>query len=225
MKKKLSGGRSSKDFWYRGMRLKLVEEIKSKGITDEKVLEAINTVPRHEFLDSAFEVEAYQDKPFRIGHKQTISQPYTVAFQTQMLEIIPREKVLEVGTGSGYQASILAELGARVFTVERFEILHLRAKERLKRLGYLGVRCYLKDGWKGLPEYAPFDKIIVTAGAIEIPNNLLEQLKIGGIMIIPVGKDVQKMVKIIRLAEDEYKKINLSDFRFVPMLHGLVKEK
>ncbi|MEZ5057809.1 MAG: protein-L-isoaspartate(D-aspartate) O-methyltransferase, partial [Saprospiraceae bacterium] len=178
---------------HKGMRRRLVESLSKKGIKDQRVLEAMTNVPRHYFMELAFQDWAYVDKPFPIGEDQTISQPYTVAYQSELLEIEPRMHVLEIGTGSGYQAAILAEMGARVFTVERQEALFKKASELLKDMGYGNIRCFWKDGWKGLPEYAPFDRIIVTAGAREIPKNLVQQLKVGGLMIIPVGVDGQKM--------------------------------
>lgn len=209
---------------HKGMRRQLVGLLKKKGIRDQNILDAIEKIPRHFFLEKAFEEWAYEDKPFPIGEDQTISQPFTVAYQTELLEIKPREKVLEIGTGSGYQAAILAALGARVFTVERQEVLHHRSKKLLFALGLQNVRSYLRDGRKGLPEFAPFDKIIVTAGSADIPEALLKQLAIGGILIIPVGGDTQQMHKIIRLSENEYKDQTLDGFRFVPLLEGIVKK-
>jgi protein-L-isoaspartate(D-aspartate) O-methyltransferase len=206
------------------MRRKLVESLRRNGITDEEVLRAIDAIPRHLFLDKAFEEWAYQDKPFPIGHDQTISQPYTVAVQTCLLEVKKRDKILEVGTGSGYQAAILAEMGARVYTVERFEALFEKAKTTLALIGKSQVRCFCRDGYKGLPEFAPFDKIIVTAGAPDIPQDLLKQLKVGGIMVIPVGKAVQEMHQITRASEDNYVDEVKGIFRFVPLLSGIVKE-
>lgn len=206
---------------HKGQRKKLVEGLKEKGIEDQAVLKAVMALPRHFFLDNAFEEWAYQDKPFPIGNEQTISQPYTVAFQTQLLEVKKREKVLEIGTGSGYQAAILSLLGARVYTVERQQMLYQNAKRLLKQLGFQGIRCYLRDGYKGLPEFAPFDKILVTAGAPEIPQALLEQLKVGGILVIPVGKNGQKMYRIIRKGEDKYEKEVHGRFRFVPFVKGI----
>ena len=206
---------------HKGMRRQLVEELRRKGISDERLLAAIETLPRHFFLDKAFEEWAYKDKPFPIGNDQTISQPYTVAYQTSLLRIKKRDKVLEVGTGSGYQAALLAMLGARVYTVERQEALYEKAKALLSKLKLGNVRCYLRDGYKGLPEFAPFDKIIVTAGATGVPPALLKQLAIGGILVIPVGEHVQKMHLIVRLSEEEYDDQVLANFRFVPLLKGL----
>ncbi|MCB0661675.1 MAG: protein-L-isoaspartate(D-aspartate) O-methyltransferase [Saprospiraceae bacterium] len=202
------------------MRKRLVDGIAKKGIKDKAVLEAIMRVPRHFFMELAFQDWAYVDKPFPIGEEQTISQPFTVAYQSAALEIKPREHVLEIGTGSGYQAAILAEMGARVFTVERQEALYLKASKLLEEMGYTNIRTFWRDGWKGLPEYAPFDKIIVTAGAAELPKQLLEQLKVGGIMIIPIGIENQKMHRILKVSESKYKDELLDDFRFVPMLKG-----
>ncbi len=204
------------------MRRRLVETLRRRGILDEKVLDAIGSVPRHYFLDKAFEEHAYDDKPFPIAHEQTISQPYTVAFQTELLGVRPRMKVLEIGTGSGYQAAILAALGARVFSVERQEGLFKSAKKLLGVLGF-SVRCYLRDGSAGLPDFAPFEGILVTAGAPVVPEELKKQLAIGGTLVIPVGEVVQKMLKIKRLTETEFQEENLGDFRFVPFLPGIQK--
>ncbi len=209
---------------HKGLRKRLVDDLRRRGIADEAVLAALNAIPRHYFLDKAFEEHAYEDKPFPIGHEQTISQPFTVAYQTILLEVKPRDRVLEIGTGSGYQAAVLAELGARVFTVERQEALHLSAKALLERMGYGQVRCFFRDGTKGLPEFAPFDKIIVTAGAPVVPDALKTQLAEGGILVIPVGEDVQYMYKITRLGAAEFKEEMLDAFRFVPLLEG-VKRK
>ena len=208
---------------HKGMRRRLVEELASKGITDKAVLEVMNTIPRHFFLDNAFEEMAYQDKAFAIGEDQTISQPYTVAFQTQLLEVQKRDKILEIGTGSGYQASVLAMLGARVFTIERIKVLHLKAKNIFEILQLKGIRSYFKDGYKGLAEFSPFDKIIITAAAPEIPPRLIEQLKVGGYMIIPYGNqdEGQKMMRLTKLSEEGALKEEIfGNFRFVPMLKG-----
>lgn len=211
---------------HKGLRKKLVDSIRQKGIKDEKVLAAMNALPRHFFIeDKAFVEKAYQDKAFPIGNEQTISQPYTVAFQTQLLEVEKREKILEIGTGSGYQAVILAILGARVFTLERQENLFHKTSERLQRMGLGNIRCYFKDGFKGLREFAPFDKILVTAGAAEIPHKLLNQLKIGGYLVIPVGRGSQKMLRIIKISEDEFQTEDWGNFRFVPFLKGVNKLK
>lgn len=206
------------------MRRKLVEQLSAKGIRDEQILNAIGTLPRHFFLDKAFEEWAYQDKPFPIGNEQTISQPYTVAYQTSLLEVKKRDKILEIGTGSGYQAGILAMLGARVYTIERQELLHRRAKKLLDQLQLGNIRCYLRDGYKGLPEFAPFDKILVTAGAPEIPEPLLLQLKVGGRLVIPVGDKAQKMLRLTRLNKaGDVETEKFADFKFVPFLKGINK--
>ena len=211
------------NYRHKGLRRKLVATLAQKGIESKRVLSAIELVPRHFFLDKSFESKAYVDKAFPIGNDQTISQPFTVAFQSQLLAIKKREKVLEIGTGSGYQAAILGALGARVFTIERQEDLYKKSKKLLHQLGFGNIRCYFKDGYKGLPEFAPFDKIIVTAGATEVPKALIKQLKIGGYLVIPVGKKVQKMQRIIKISEDELRTEEWGDFKFVPFLKGVVK--
>lgn len=205
---------------HKGLRRKLIESLRKKGITDERVLAAMEAVPRHFFLDSAFADLAYEDKALPIDREQTISQPYTVAFQTQLLEVQKRDHVLEIGTGSGYQAAILGKMEARVFTVERQEHLYLQAKKLLAELGFANVRCYFRDGMKGLREFAPYDKIIVTAGAAEVPTTLLDQLRVGGKMVIPVGIRSQKMLRITKAAENEYLEEDFGDFRFVPFVGG-----
>jgi protein-L-isoaspartate(D-aspartate) O-methyltransferase len=210
---------------HKGMRRRLVEDLRRRGIEDEAVLSALNAVPRHLFLEKAFEEHAYDDKPFPIGFHQTISQPYTVAYQTALLEVKPGDRILEIGTGSGYQAAVLAVLGARVYTIERQEGLYLRTKELLAQLGYGKVRCFYGDGTQGLSDFAPYDKIIVTAGAPVVPEALKRQLRIGGILVIPVGEDVQYMYRIIRLTETEFKEECLDAFRFVPFLEGVQKKK
>ncbi|MFK8007786.1 MAG: protein-L-isoaspartate(D-aspartate) O-methyltransferase [Saprospiraceae bacterium] len=210
---------------HKGLRKKLVETIRSQGIRDEKVLTAINSLPRHFFMEKGFEEWAYVDKAFPIGSDQTISQPYTVAFQTELLQIKKRDKVLEVGTGSGYQAAILALLGARVHTIERQEALFHKTNDLLEKLDVGNIRTYFRDGYKGIPEFAPFDKMIVTAGATNIPTTLKNQLKIGGILVIPVGDDdAQKMYRITRISEKEFKKEEFKSFRFVPFLKGTNKK-
>lgn len=206
---------------HKGMRKRLAEQLYEKGIRDEKVLGAIQSIPRHFFLDKAFEEHAYEDKAFPIDEHQTISQPYTVAYQTELLQVKKREKVLEIGTGSGYQSTILAVLGVRLYTIERHELLHLKAKKMFELLGLLGIRSYFGDGYKGLGEFAPFDKILVTAGATEVPTALKRQLKVGGVLVIPVGnQEHQKMLKITRLSQTDYQEEVLSNFRFVPLLKG-----
>jgi len=208
----------SDTYRHKGMRNKLVETIREKGIKDENVLNAIQNIPRHFFLDTTFTEIAYQDKPFPIGLGQTISQPYTVAFQTELLEVKKDEKILEVGTGSGYQACVLIELGARVYSIERHKPLFMKARALLNEMGYF-AKLFYGDGYKGLPAYAPFDKIIVTAGAPEIPESLLEQLKTGGWLIIPIGAGGnQIMTKIVKLNEKDFEKYEYGNFRFVPML-------
>jgi protein-L-isoaspartate(D-aspartate) O-methyltransferase len=209
---------------HKGMRKRLVDSLRKKGIRDEAVLHAMELVPRHFFLDKAFEEHAYEDKPFPIGHEQTISQPFTVAFQTEILQVQKRQKVLEIGTGSGYQAAVLGRMGARVYTVERYEALYNRAKSLLGRLHLSNVRCFYRDGSKGLPEFAPFDRILATAGAREIPDALKLQLCIGGILVIPVGEALQHMLRITRLSDTDYRVEDLGDFRFVPFLVGVEPE-
>ena len=206
-------------FRHQGMRKQLVEELKGKGIKDQNVLDAINKIPRHQFLDTAFVNFAYQDKAFPIGSGQTISQPFTVAIQSQLLEVRPNERILEVGTGSGYQAAVLSLLNAEVFTIERQKELFLKTKEFLTQLGYNCMFVY-GDGYKGLPKFAPFDKIIITCGAPFIPDELLAQLKVGGRMVAPIGDgDVQLMHLIEKISETENKITTHGNFSFVPMLN------
>lgn len=203
---------------HKGMRRKLVELLRSKGITDEAVLEAIDKVPRHLFLDNAFINFAYKNQAFPIGSDQTISHPFTVAFQTQLLELKKGEKVLEIGTGSGYQCSVLMEMGVKVFSIERHRSLHMKSKKMLNDLGYF-PKLFFGDGYKGLPGYAPFDKIIITAAAPFIPKDLLDQLKIGGSMIIPLGEsEKQEMQRLTKKAEAEFLTETYGEFSFVPML-------
>ena len=206
---------------HKGLRKKLVEDIRAKGFEDERVLAAIGALPRHFFMDKTFEGWAYLDKAFPIGNEQTISQPYTVALQTSLLEIKKGDKILEIGTGSGYQAAILAILGAEVYTLERQEKLYHNAAELLQKMGIKNIRFFLKDGFEGLPKRAPFDKIIVTAGAPKVPEALKQQIKIGGILVIPTGTKTQKMLKITRIAEDEFKETIHGNFKFVPLLKGV----
>lgn len=201
-----------------GARKKLVALLKERGIADEKVLAAIGKVPRHYFFDETFWNQAYKDIAFPIGEGQTISQPYTVAYQTELLHVRKGNKVLEIGTGSGYQTCILVELGAKVYTIERQEKLYERTKEVLPKMGYQ-PEFFLGDGSLGIPERAPYDQILVTAGAPVVPEVLLKQLKIGGILVIPVGDSKeQKMVTVLRVSETEYEKIVLDTFRFVPLV-------
>jgi len=210
---------------HRGLRQKLVKKLQEKGIKDEAILDAINDVPRHYFLDKAFAEWAYKDTAFPIESDQTISQPYTVAYQTSLLKIKPKDKVLEIGTGSGYQACILACLGAKVYTIERQENLYQKTSKFLEKIGFGRIRTLFGDGYKGAPRFAPFDKILVTAGATEIPKALLEQLKIGGYLVIPFGDgDTQVMQRITRLEEDKFKTENFGQFRFVPFLKGTQKK-
>ncbi len=205
-------------FKHKGLRQKLVETIKSKGIENENVLQAIGKIPRHLFMDSGFLDHAYQDKAFPIAADQTISQPYTVAFQTELLQVNKGDKILEIGTGSGYQAAVLCELGAKLYSIERQQELFKKTSKFLPKLGYRPKKLIFGDGYKGLPEEAPFDGIIVTAGAPFVPKPLLSQLKIGGRLVIPVGDDVQTMTLFIRKGEKEFEKHELGDFRFVPLL-------
>ncbi len=205
---------------HRGMRNKLVEVLSAKGIQDKAVLDAVKTVPRHLFLDSGFEDHAYQDKAFPIGAEQTISQPYTVAFQTELLKIKPNDKILEIGTGSGYQTAILLHLRAKLYTIERQKELFKKTKLFFNKMNYRPKKVIFGDGYKGLPEEAPFDGIIVTAGAPMVPKPLMSQLKIGGRLVIPVGEDEQVMTLFIRKSEKEFEKQELGAFRFVPLLEN-----
>jgi protein-L-isoaspartate(D-aspartate) O-methyltransferase len=200
------------------LRNQLATVLQAKGITDRKVLNAIRQIPRHLFIDSSFEDHAYKDKAFPIAAEQTISQPYTVAFQSQTLAIQPNDKVLEIGTGSGYQTAVLLELKAAVFSIERQQELFKKTSLFLPKLGYIPKKFIFGDGYKGLPDQAPFDKIIVTAGAPFVPKPLLSQLKIGGVLLIPVGDTTQIMTLFIRKSAKEFEKQQLGDFAFVPML-------
>jgi protein-L-isoaspartate(D-aspartate) O-methyltransferase len=205
---------------HQGLRNQLVKLLKDKGITDVKVLDAISKIPRHLFLDSSFEDFAYLDKAFPIAAGQTISQPYTVAFQSQLLEVKKDQKILEIGTGSGYQTAVLCVLGAKVYTIERQTELFKITSLLLPKLGIRPKYISFGDGYKGLPNYAPFDSIIVTAGAPEIPNALMAQLKIGGKLVIPVGKKDQTMIMLIRKNETQFEKHEFGDFKFVPLLEN-----
>ena len=205
-------------FKHQGLRQQLVKIIKDKGIKDEKVLEAIGKVPRHLFMDSGFIDHAYQDKPFPIAADQTISQPYTVAYQTELLHVKKGDKILEIGTGSGYQAAVLIELGAKLYSIERQQELFKKTSKFLPKLGYRAKKLIFGDGYMGLEEEAPFDSIIVTAGAPFVPKPLLNQLKIGGRLVIPVGEDVQTMTLFVRKGEKEFEKHEHGSFRFVPLL-------
>lgn len=205
---------------HKGLRKKLTDLLKEKGITDESVLKAINNVPRHYFLDSAFDKVAYEDKAFPITAGQTISQPYTVAYQTQLLEVKQYEKILEIGTGSGYQAIILGEIGARVFTIERQKKLFDEHRKFILRDKYPNIKYFFGDGYEGLPTYAPFDKVIITAAAPQIPSKLIDQLRPGGKMVVPVGEgEVQKMLRITKTNGGTTEEV-FDNFSFVPMLGG-----
>lgn len=204
-------------FKHKGLRRLMVEDLRRKGITDERVLEAMNDIPRHFFMDSSLDVLAYENRALEILCKQTISQPSTVAFQTQLLDVNENDKILEIGTGSGYQTCVLCRMKARVYTIERFKPLHNSAQAVFKMLNYR-PKCFFGDGYLGLPAYAPFDRILVTCGAESIPEKLVEQLKIGGIMVIPIGIGTQVMCKITKLSQGEIDVQKYGDFRFVPML-------
>lgn len=205
-------------FKHKGLRLQLVNVLKNKGISNENVLKAIGKIPRHLFMDSGFLDHAYQDKAFPIGADQTISQPYTVAFQTELLNVKAEDKILEIGTGSGYQTAVLCELGAKVWSIERQLELFKKTSKFLPKLGYRAKKLIFGDGYKGLKEEAPYDSIIVTAGAPFVPKPLLSQLKIGGRLVIPVGDDVQIMTLFIRKGQKEFDQEEFGEFRFVPLL-------
>ena len=208
-------------YQHKGLRKRLVDLLRSKGITDEQVLDAINAIPRHFFLDSAFDLRAYEDKAFPIAADQTISQPYTVAYQTQLLQIKKSEKVLEIGTGSVYQSTVLAELGARVYTIERQKKLFDEQKNYAFKNKYPNIKFFYGDGFEGLPTFMPFDKIIITAAAPFIPPKLIEQLKPGGMMVIPLDEgEVQRMLRITKNADGTLKEESFEEFSFVPMLTG-----
>jgi protein-L-isoaspartate(D-aspartate) O-methyltransferase len=201
--------------------MKLVDAIKTKGITDQRVIDAILHLPRHYFMDSAFDKLAYEDRAFPIGEGQTISQPYTVAYQSQLLELKPHEKILEIGTGSAYQACILAEMGAQVYTIERQKKLFDQNKEFTFLKKYLSLKFFFGDGYEGLPTYAPFDKVLITAAAPQIPPKLIDQLKTGGKMIIPLGDgNVQRMIRITKNEDGTIGEELFDNFSFVPMLEG-----
>lgn len=205
---------------HKGLRQKLIESLREKGIKNEEVLDAMNRVPRHLFMDSSFINFSYADKAFPIAAGQTISQPYTVAFQTQLLDVKRHQKVLEIGTGSGYQTAVLLELGTRVYTIERQKELYAAAMEILRPLGYK-PSFYYGDGYEGLPSFSPFERILVTAGAQEVPQKLLGQLAVGGRMVIPVGdKFGQKMILIEKNGDNDYIETTHGNFAFVPLLPG-----
>ena len=210
-------------FKHKGMRRQLIAELKDKGINDQLILEAFDATPRHFFLDLVFEQQAYSNQAFQIGAGQTISHPYTVAFQTQLLEVKKGDKILEIGTGSGFQTCILCHLGAKVYSIERQRELFLKAKKVIHHFNH-NPRLYYGDGYKGQPSFAPFDKVIITCGAPHIPDALIEQLKVGGIMIIPVGegKD-QVMKKVVKQEDGSYTVEEFGTFSFVPMLENKVK--
>ena len=203
---------------HQGLRKQLADVLKKKGIIDDHVLKAIKLIPRHLFIDSSFADHAYQDKAFPIAAEQTISQPFTVAFQTQKLSINSGDKILEIGTGSGYQTAVLLELGAVVYTIERQHELFKKTSLFLPKLGYFPKKFIFGDGYKGFKEKAPFDKILVTAGAPFVPKPLLAQLKVGGRLVIPIGDELQTMTLFIRTSEKDFEKHELGDFKFEPML-------
>ena len=205
---------------HQGLRKQLILLLQQKGILNKSVLNAMNIVPRHLFLDSSFEAHAYQNKAFPIGADQTISHPFTVAFQTELMQLKKNDKVLEIGTGCGYQTAVLLEMGVKVYSIERQQELFKKTKIFLPKLGYRPKQLIFGDGYKGLPEQAPFDSIIVTAGAPFVPNPLLAQLKIGGRLIIPIGNDPQIMHLYVRTSQTEFKKETFGEFRFVPMLEN-----
>ncbi len=210
-------------FKHKGMRRKLVEDLQKKGIVDKKVIEAMLLIPRHFFFDSSFLEFAYQDKAFPIGAGQTISQPFTVAFQTQLLEVKKGHKILEIGTGSGYQTAVLCSVGARVYSVERQKELFIKAKKDLDTLGY-SPALFFGDGYKGLPAYAPFDGVLVTCGAPFLPEKLVEQVKVGGRIVIPIGEDgKQVMYRFTKNTDGSLSEEEFGDFSFVPMLEKVAK--
>lgn len=214
------------NYRHKGMRNQLVELLRKKGIHDEQVLAAINEVPRHVFLDSSFVEIAYSDQAFQIGSGQTISQPRTVAVQTELLKVEKGMKVLEIGTGSGYQACVLAAMGAKVFSIERQRNLYFKAKEILEQLPYR-VKTFLGDGYEGLPTYAPFDRVIITAGAPTIPQALIDQMKAGGLMVIPTDNpdgESQTMLRITKMQDGSLQKEEFGEFKFVPMLTGTASD-
>lgn len=209
-------------YTHKGLRSKLVTTLRQKGIKNERILSAFMNIPRHLFLDNAFAKWAYTDVAFPIGAEQTISQPYTVAFQTSLLELTGTEKVLEIGTGSGFQACVLSYMGVKVYTIERQEALFYRTDQLLNALGFGRIRTLLGDGYKGSSRFAKFDRILVTCGAPFVPQDLLDQLKIGGMLVIPLGEgETQRMIRITKTATDQYEKEDFGEFRFVPFLKGV----
>ena len=206
---------------HQGQRKRLVDHLISRGIKSSSVIKSLLKVPRHLFIDSDFESHAYLDKAFPIDSNQTISQPYTVAYQTSLLDLSETDKVLEIGTGSGYQTAILMEISKNLYTIERQHKLYRRTKKLLSQLNYHPNKIIYGDGYKGLVEMQPYDKILVTAGAEEIPKKLLIQLKVGGIMVIPVGKNVQEMIIVRRISQSKFEKENHGSFKFVPLLKDL----
>ena len=206
---------------HKGLRKKLIETIRDKGVSDENVLEAMMNVPRHFFLDTALQDIAYEDRAFPIAEGQTISQPYTVAYQTQLLAIKQYDKILEIGTGSAYQATVLAEMGARVYTIERQKVLYEKNKSYYFKTKYPNIKFFYGDGFEGLPTFAPFDKILITAAAPHVPPKLIEQLKIGGIMVLPVDEDHhQRMLRLTKKEDGSLQEESFENFSFVPMLKG-----
>jgi protein-L-isoaspartate(D-aspartate) O-methyltransferase len=206
---------------HKGLRNKLIDSLRDKGITDENVLSALNNIPRHFFLDTALDNIAYEDRAFPIAEGQTISQPYTVAYQSQLLMVKPQDKILEIGTGSMYQSTILAEMGANVFTIERQKILYNKTKQFIFKSKYPNIKFFYGDGFEGLPTYAPFDKVIITAAAPFIPPKLIMQLKTGGIMVVPVNEGThQRMLRITKHADGSFAEEAFNNFSFVPMVGG-----
>lgn len=223
--RKNTGERQYQDSYYhKGKRQLLAKQLEQKGIHSQRVLEAIKMIPRHYFLDSAFMELAYDNRAFPIEAAQTISHPYTVAFQTQLLEILPGDKILEIGTGSGYQACVLSYMGAKVYSIERQQVLFDKTSRLLPKIGFRQIRTLFGDGYEGAPRFAPFDKIIVTAGATEVPKKLLRQLAIGGKMVIPMGcNEEQEMIVYTRMSQSEFSTSNFGLFSFVPFLKGVNK--
>lgn len=216
--KMINKGSGRNDLKFRQRRRRLVETLETKGISDERVLEVFGRVPRHLFIDTALEDRAYEDTALPIGKRQTISQPYTVARQTELLNVMPGDRVLEIGTGSGYQAAVLHELGAEVYSIERHKELYERARSTLQKLGYK-IQVKLGDGSKGWSAYAPYDGIVVTAGAPELPDSLLEQLQVNGRLVVPVGNSrKQEMVRVTKKREEEFEEERFSHFKFVPLI-------